>query len=179
MKKVAREAQQSHFVPNYMATSLRDVDFSVLRKAGVKYIALDADSTLVIYRGIKVDTKTRQHLVQQQQFMDGWCIASNRITNDLDDISASIEAPIVPTSLLVRKPQKRYFKRILSYFDAEPHEIAMLGDKLVADVWGANRAGLVTVWVERLGKDGLHDRALRVRTWEQMWIKRYISRHNG
>ncbi len=173
MRELKKSDHASRFVPDFMATSLQGVDFKMLRQRGVKYVALDADSTLVAYRGTEIDSRTKRHLLRERKHIEGWCIASNRITNDLGELSESINAAVVPTSILVRKPKKRYFQRITKYFSAEPGEIAMIGDKLLADVWGGNRAGFITVWVEKLGDDGFHDRAFGVRKWEQYMIRKH------
>ncbi len=173
MRELKSVQSAPNFVPDYMATSVADVDFKTLKKRGVRFIALDADSTLVRYRGVKLNADTKKHLLKQKKYIEAWCIASNRITNTLAPLSDNLNAPVIPSSAFVRKPKQRYFKRVIDFFSAEPHEIAMVGDKLVADVWGANRAGMVTVWVEHFGKDGLHDRALRVRSWEKLLMRKY------
>ncbi len=175
MRELKRQQSTSSFVPDFMATSLVDVDFKVLKDRGVRYVAIDADSTLVRYRSTKIAPKVKAYLDKQKQFIDDWCIASNRVTNNLDIISKALNAPVVPTGILARKPRQRYFRRITNHFQADPGQIAMIGDKLLADVWGGNRAGMVTVWVEHLGDDGLHDRMIRVRDWEQRIIKRRLS----
>jgi uncharacterized protein len=176
MLELKKTASTPMFVPDYTAASLVDVDFHALKKLGVRYIAFDADSTLVKYRGRRMSWQTKVHLLEKKHLFKGYCIASNRITNDLQPLAASIEADIVPSNLLVRKPKQRYFQRVIDHFGAKhPNEIAMIGDKLIADMWGGNRAGFVTVWVERLGRDGLHDRAFRVRTWERMMMNKYLG----
>ena len=163
----------SAFAPMFQAASIHAVDFKQLQQLGVRYVALDADSTMVAYRGKKLDPEVLKHLKQQQKYIDGWCIASNRLIKTLNGMSAELQAPIVPTSIWVRKPQRRYFRRLVKHFRAErPSQVAMIGDKLFSDVWGANRAGLVSVWVGRIGNDGLHDRILGVRQREHWWLKR-------
>lgn len=170
-----KKRRSSSFVPDFMAQSLRDVDFARLKEVGIRFVALDADSTLVEYRKSIVDPKTKEYLEKQRKYIDGWCISSNRVTSGLDQLSKSIDAPVVPTSIIARKPRQRYFKRILEHFSANPTEVALVGDKLLADVWGGNRAGFITVWVEQLGGDGFHDRAIRVRAWEGRMRRKFIE----
>ncbi len=174
MREVSRKSDSS-FIPDFMAKSLIDVDFRVLKERGVRYVAIDADSTLVPYRSTKLDPKVKQFLHKQRRYIKDWCIASNRVTNNLHILSKALHAPVVPTGIIARKPRQRYFQRIIKHFDASPGEIAMVGDKLLADIWGGNRAGMVTVWVEQLGDDGLHDRLIRVRDWEQRMINKRLK----
>jgi HAD superfamily phosphatase (TIGR01668 family) len=176
MRKLHREATTPRFVPDYVAASLRDIDFKVLKERGVRFIAFDADSTLVHYRGKALPEETKQFLRRQRKLFERWCIASNRITNDLLPLAEAMDAQVIRATLFVRKPQRRFFDRVIRHFDAKPHEIAMVGDKLVADMFGAKRAGLMTVWVERIGRDSPWDHYLfHTRRWEKKLMRRYMS----
>ncbi len=174
MREVKREVNTPRFVPDFMATSLLDIDFELLKRRGIKFVAFDADSTLVPYRGIELTPKTRDFLISKRQLFDKWVIASNRPTNDLQDLAKSIDAKVVRAILFKRKPQKRYFKKVLRFLNAKPPEVAMIGDKLIADIFGAKRMGMVTVWVEHLGKDSLVDRIIRLRKIERRFLKKYV-----
>lgn len=164
------------FVPDFMAASIGDIDFDHLLKIGVRFIALDADNTLVPFFGVRMDPKSKRLLKQQLKKFDGACIASNRLTDNLKELATDIDLEIVWAGVFVRKPKRRYFKRVMRHFRAKPHEVAMIGDKLRADIWGGNRAGLVTVWVQKLGRDYLLDRLLRVRWFEWKFLNRYVER---
>lgn len=159
-----------------MATSLLDVDFVELKKRGVKYVAFDADSTLVPSRGKLLDPKTEAFLKKHRPMFKDWCIASNRITNDLVPLAKSMDAHVIQATLVIRKPQRRFFNWVMTYFKSKkPAEIAMIGDKLIADMFGGNRAGMTTVWVEKIGRDNPWDVLLQVRRWEKQLMKAYIE----
>ena len=170
-----READTPSFVPDYLAKSLSDVDFALLKKQGVRFIAFDADSTLVHIRGTALPEETKSLLIEKRKLFKQWCIASNRPINNLQTLGNSIGAPVIRAGLLTRKPSRRYFKKVLRHFNAQPHEVAMVGDKLIADMWGAKRAGMVTVWVEKIGPDNPWDRLLAVRHWERRLMQKYLS----
>lgn len=161
------------YVPDYLATAVTDIDFERLARDGVKYVAFDADSTLVDYRGVEIAPATLKHLIKYRPLFKGWCIASNRITNDLLPLANSIDAGVVQATWWTRKPSRRFFSRVLRYFKAQPAEVVMIGDKLVADIYGANRSGLKTVWVEHLGRDSLFDRLIHLRKIEKRVLKRF------
>lgn len=171
MQSLQKKRGTSHFIPDYRASSVLHVDFKELHRRGVRCVALDVDGTLVPFRGIKLDRATRHFLRTQRTQMDQWCIASNRITRMLDVVGEALDMPIVATSLRVRKPKREYFDRLVAHFKVRPEEIVMVGDKLFADVWGANRAGFVTVLVQPRGVDGIHDRLVRTRTWERLVLR--------
>ena len=173
MKQLKREANTPRFVPDYLATSLLDVDFDELKRRGVKYIAFDADATLVHYRGKALSSETKIFLQQNRNKFVKWCIASNRVTNDLLPLAESMDAQVIRASWFIRKPSIRFFDWVIRHFGAKPHEIAMIGDKLIADMYGGKRAGMITVWVERIGKDSRHDTFFRVRQFEKYLMRRY------
>lgn len=172
MQAFEKKRGNSHFIPDYRASSVTDIDFDELRRRGVCCVALDVDGTLVPFRGIKLDKATRQFIRIEKPAMDQWCIASNRITSTLDIVAEVLDMPIVATSFRVRKPKQEYFNKLIAHFGVAPEKIVMIGDKLLADVWGANRAGLVTILVQPRGTDGIHDRVVRTRTWERMVLRR-------
>jgi HAD superfamily phosphatase (TIGR01668 family) len=173
MIALKREARTPRFVPDYIAKSLTDIDFNLLKRHGIKYIAFDADSTLVVFRGKTMLTASRKFLRGKRRLFRDWCIASNRITNDLQPLADSIEAKVVRATLFTRKPSKRFFDRVYKELNSKPTETAMIGDKLIADMWGAKRAGMTTIWVERLGNDNPLDRLFRTRQVERKLMRAY------
>jgi HAD superfamily hydrolase (TIGR01662 family) len=48
-----------------------------------------------------------------------------------------------------RKPHTRIFEVALAHWKMPTHEAAMIGDTLEADILGANRAGLYSIWISR------------------------------
>ncbi len=51
------------------------------------------------------------------------------------------------------KPDPSIFEHALSLMNLSKEEVIMVGDNLMTDVLGANRAGIKTVWVNRHNKD--------------------------
>lgn len=174
MITVSKTATTPSYVPDYMAASIDTIDFDLLKRQGIKCIAFDADSTLVPYRGIELSPQTTKFLHSKRKLFNKWCIASNRVTNDLEGIANDIDAGVVRANLWTRKPRRRFFKKVFRHLGAQPHEVAMIGDKIIADIWGGNRAGCTTVWVERLGRDSLPNRLMRLRAFERQLLKRYL-----
>lgn len=48
-----------------------------------------------------------------------------------------------------RKPHPYPFQQALAYWNLPPSQVVMIGDTLTADILGANRLGMVSVWVRR------------------------------
>lgn len=49
----------------------------------------------------------------------------------------------------VRKPSPGIFEQALAYWNAAPDQVVMIGDTVSADVAGANRLGIASVWIPR------------------------------
>lgn len=49
----------------------------------------------------------------------------------------------------IRKPDNRIFELAINMFGLEPDEVAMVGDTLNADILGANRMGIFSIWITR------------------------------
>lgn len=175
MRAVKREVNTPDFVPDYMAKSISDIDFELLAKRDIGYVAFDADSTLVPFRGIEIAPPTLKFLKSKQKLFKDWCIATNRITHDLQGLAISLQAGIVQAGWLIRKPRRAFFDQVLRHFgNPKPAQVVMIGDKLRADIWGAKRAGFVTVWVEHLGKDNPLDTIIRLRQIERRLLGKYL-----
>ena len=61
------------------------------------------------------------------------------------------DAVFTARELGMRKPDPAFFQVMLRTLDCAPHEAAMVGDDYQADVAGAKRAGLWTVWFNPAG----------------------------
>lgn len=168
------------YVPDYYAKSIADIDFVKLKEKGIKAIAFDADSTLVPFSIFPfkkkiIAAKSLRKLRKSRNLFDAWIIASNRPTNDLQEIAKIINAEVVRASLLRRKPRRTYFKTVIRQAGVQPRKIAMVGDKLIADIYGANRMGITSVWVHRIGRDNPIDILVQSRRFENWLIKKYIA----
>ncbi len=49
------------------------------------------------------------------------------------------------------KPHPRIFERMLTMLQVEPAQAVFVGDSVLDDIWGAQRLGLRTVWINRNG----------------------------
>lgn len=174
MRRVDKGTEAPLFVPDYVADSVLDIDFGLLKKAGVTHLAFDADSTLVNYRHKRLDPKTQAFLTKQLADFEDVCIASNRVTNDLHHIAEAINAKIIRATITTRKPSSKFFRRVIDMFGVKPVVIAMVGDKLMADIYGGNKAGMVTVWVKTNGRDSIFDRILQTRRVEKWLTRKHI-----
>lgn len=56
---------------------------------------------------------------------------------------------IISAALGIRKPHPRIFQYLLDAWNIPSERVAMVGDKLEADIQGAHNAGLYAIWITR------------------------------
>ncbi len=72
-----------------------------------------------------------------QQLLDRWGLRSY------------FEFIVTSAGCGVRKPDERIFRLALDHFGVRPEAAAMIGDTLEADILGANRIGMYSIWITR------------------------------
>ena len=161
-------------IPDYMVAGVADIDFAGLYGIGIRCLVLDVDHTLVRYNTALLDDTLRDFLLAQKRagYIEQICIASNS-NRDLSSIASSIGAQTLRAGRFIKKPSRLYFGRLLKELKREPHEVVMVGDKLLTDIWGGNRAGLLTILVNPIGPDRLFDRLLMTRWWGRRYVRRF------
>lgn len=63
-----------------------------------------------------------------------------------------IDHYIFSYSLTIAKPQPTIFKKAIELFDTDPKQCVMVGDSLVADIEGAQRLKMKTIWLNSRGE---------------------------
>ncbi len=166
-----------NYIPDYMAASVRSISYKHLWEQGVRCIAFDADSTLVAHGGIELNAETIQYLRDEREkgYIADIIIATNRKKRNLDALAQALSAKaVIHGHGIVRKPSQAFYSDLIQQSGYKPEQIAMVGDKLLQDVFGANRAGLVSILVEPLGPPAWFD-ALLLHRWRQERITKNFT----
>lgn len=163
--------------------SVLDINLRAWHGQGIAGILLDVDSTLTPWLGSDVLPDIAQKLLQARA--KGWVHYIGLVTNSskrnarrLKKIAQQCGADgiFTPARLRDRKPRPAMLLKAIEQSGLSAKQVAMVGDKLSADVLAAKRARVAKVaWVNPLG-DADHplDKALR-RPLEKI-IKHSITR---
>jgi HAD superfamily phosphatase (TIGR01668 family) len=138
-------------MPDFIAGSIADIDFSYLRRKGITTCFLDLDGTVVDRGTYEITPALRRALMQSGLDIK---IATNRpksrsLKRLKEDLSAS---GVIHPAGIYGKPTKRYMRLALAEFGLHPHEVVMIGDRYIQDVLGANRSGIFSLVVYKLGR---------------------------
>ncbi len=160
LKKKSQTTQD--WLPDYFAKTTSEIDFEYLRNKGIKAMMFDLDHTILVHGSTDVETNISKAL--DSSGMKVYIATNRRESNGLNDIKKSISAQgiMFARSVSIAKPRKEYYKLAIEMTGVKPEEVAMVGDRLVQDIWGANRAGITTVMVSKFGHIRWYDQILTI-----------------
>lgn len=159
--KILISSQKNPWLPDFIAESVNDIDFDKLKSKGIKACFFDLDHTLLTINTHDISPRMIEHI--KSSSLDLYIATNRQFSEKLDHIAKQIEAKAVmhAASKIMAKPNKKYYKKAVELTGFKPEEIAMIGDRVVQDIWGAKRAGLnKTVLVHKLGPVKWYDKAV-------------------
>lgn len=156
------------FIPDLYQKSIYDINYKKLKNSGIKCLLFDLDNTLVPYT-TKEPSKKIKDLFQELSSDFKVIIMSNSGKNRLRPFKEKLNVDVAYNS---RKPLKKKYKKIFEIYNFKPEEIAAIGDQLMTDVFGGNRVGITTVFINRIGPvEPITTRFNRI--WERKLIKKF------
>lgn len=131
-------------MPNQHVKSISEITPSDLKKQGMKGIITDLDNTLVAWN----EPDATPDIIDWFKIMEENDIKVTIISNNKESrvriFSEPLKAPFVHSA---RKPLKRAFIRAAKEMGLKREEIVVIGDQVLTDVFGGNRAGFHTILV--------------------------------
>lgn len=167
-------------LPDFYAATVTSIKPALLRRLGVRYLVVDVDHTLAHLNATKLDLatiKALRSLVSEGAIIKIYIASNSR--RDLRAMADSIDAEIVRPNPWQRKPSRAYYRKVLRAIGCRPQQALMVGDKLINDIWGGNRAGMYTLLVEPIGPAQWLDRLLGRRFWGDRYLKKYRPKVAG
>lgn len=155
MTKMHPALEFVNFFPRYLQPdyevpgTLAALDVSHLQNEGIRAVLLDVDNTLCEYHGVALDPAVRHTVAVLRGCGFKIAILSNTTPERRAQLSGYFSLPVVDTE--ARKPEPEAFQDALQFLGSTPADTAMVGDRLLTDIAGANRAGLYSVRVQPLG----------------------------
>lgn len=138
----------SDFYPREDWESAYTVDYERFYKNGIRGIIFDIDNTLVEH-GAPATEQAVALIDRLRRRGYAICILSN---NEKARVSSFCAAMDIPYLYKAGKPKRKGYTSALQLLGTTKEQTISVGDQIFTDIWGANRAGIYTVLVGRVGK---------------------------
>jgi len=136
------------FCPAHAVGSLPEISLDDLKAEGLSLILLDVDHTLVKWKQEDFSPEVLAWIAKAKEMKFDLCILSNtRHPERLARLSAILE---VDTFRGRFKPSTHMYEMALERYKKKPEDAVMIGDQIMTDVLGANRAGIDAIWVQKM-----------------------------
>ena len=138
------------FIPDYYYQSIFKINYAKLKKNGIKCLLYDLDNTIAPYSMHEPDKRLKDLFsLLEHKYGFKVIIMSNSGKRRLTPFKEQLN---VDTSCNSKKPLRGKYKKIMKLYKFKPHEMAMIGDQLMTDVFGANRMGINSIFVNPISK---------------------------
>lgn len=136
-------------IPDMVLRDYAEVTPRLLRRRGVSLLLCDLDYTLAP-RSVKApDDRLRRWIAELTAAgVTVTVLSNNRSPRRVAAFCASLGVGYIGHA---GKPRRRGFEQAMSRAGRTAEETAVLGDKLLTDVLGAKRSGLLAIMVEPIG----------------------------
>ncbi len=156
--------------PDLVLRSVFDLDLCELLSEGIRGVLVDLDNTLIRWDRQTMDQSFRDWIQEATTLGLRVCIVSNGLHHRVKHLAELLGVPFVSKAL---KPRRKPFREALRLVDLRPEECVMIGDQLFTDVFGGNRAGMMTVLIDPLSDQELNSTRV-VRRVERRLLRRLV-----
>lgn len=138
------------FQPTIYQKSIYNINYNKLKKKGIKVLIFDLDNTLALIDEAKCPEKSCRLIKKLQEDFKIYII-SNNTNNRIAPYVEKLQVEGIPNA---KKPFTKGLKKVLKA-GYQKREMIMIGDQLVTDILSGNSFGIMTAWVDPLGKKDL------------------------
>lgn len=159
-----------YIIPDLEVKTINDISPVDLKQRGIKAIIFDVDNTICPYHGTSVDERVKKSFIRLTQNLK-CCILSNTNPQRMANLESYFGIPVIQTKF--RKPLPESFNQAINFLQVDAINTAMIGDRLLSDIAGANMAGLFTIKVNPLERSSEPFAHTIARTIENLVYKFY------
>lgn len=134
-----------YYVPDVYQESIFTVNYKKLYSSGIRFLLFDLDNTIAPYNHSDIDDKTIDlfNMLKRNGMIP--ILFSNSPKRRVEQFAKKLEVDYVSSA---RKPFSTKFLETMKKYKFKVTETAIIGDQLLTDIKGGNKAGIVTVLVD-------------------------------
>jgi HAD superfamily phosphatase (TIGR01668 family) len=153
-------------------TRITELSLADLNRWQVRGLLMDLDNTLMPSHSGDVPQDIAEWLDHMRQAEIQMAVVSNN--KNLAYTERAAERLNLPVIAHAQKPRRAGFCQALRVLGLSPHQVAVVGDRPLTDIWGGMRLGAKTVLVRSLSADTEPRVFTLLRTLER-WSLRHSS----
>lgn len=132
--------------PGEYLKSIDDIDFEKYYKQGIRGIISDIDNTLVPH-GFPAD----EHIIKAFEKIHKMGISTCLISNNKEDRVKPFAKAVKSEYIFdAHKPSTKNYIKAMEIMNTTKETTLFLGDQIFTDIWGANRAGIKSIMLEKI-----------------------------
>lgn len=140
----------NNFIPDIYQKNIFTIDYQKLKDRGIRCLLFDLDNTLAPMFAHEPSKELKELFARLNDYDFKIIIISNASQQRVAPFKEKLN---IDSSFRSFKPFSLKYKKILKIYKFKESEIAAIGDQILTDIYGANRMGLTSVFVEQLSPD--------------------------
>ena len=137
------------FIPKMYQKNIYTINYPKLKEKGIKLLIFDLDNTIGSVHEDVMNKRTADFLNKlASDFII--LIASNSKEERVEKFCSPVNFDYQSFSL---KPTSKSFRKIKKKYHIAYQEMAMIGDQIITDIFGANCLNIYTILVDPINKD--------------------------
>ena len=132
------------FMPNIYVNCIEDIDIKMLKAQGIRVFILDIDNTLVPTSTKEPTESVIDWIEKVKNEGIKVCLVSNNSKKRVMRFNKKLNLFVIYRAF---KPLKRKFQMVAKKYGVSAKEVCVVGDQIFTDIWGANRAKMMSVLV--------------------------------
>ena len=158
--------------PDLEVGGVADLDVDSLHRSGVRAVGFDADQTLCAFGGPGIDATLQASIdAMVERFEGKVCVISNCTEERRRELEERFPLPVIAARR--KKPARQPYRDAERRFNVPPERWAFVGDRLLTDVVGANRAGWRSILIRPLAPETDPPIIAAVRAYERALRRAY------
>jgi HAD superfamily phosphatase (TIGR01668 family) len=155
--------------PTLIIESVVDIDLNWLQEKGIRGFIFDLDNTLMAPHSGVLDSPVQAWLQQIHDMgFKSVVVSNNKKATYVQQAEAILGFPAIANA---GKPRRKFLRKALEMLKMNPHEVVVVGDRPLTDIWGGQRLGAHTILVDPLTKDREHQVIQVLRRLERMFVR--------
>ena len=139
----------SKFIPDYVFDSIFDITPELLQRHGIRAALIDLDGTMVSHKTALPTDEVASFVRRLEDAGIHVVVFSNNNANRVGRFSEPLGVDFISRA---HKPFARAYAQAVDKLGLPISQIAVIGDQIYTDVFGGNRAGALTCYVETLDR---------------------------